>query len=109
MLQPWMILALLIGAGFVTLLVAPTIHRRINASSRRQVARSRADRARQRQDAGAASRTFTDASACVRVRDRLLLHGVRAETLSDSGDWLLLFDEADADVVDAAIDELDLE
>ena len=104
-----MILALLIGGGFITLLVAPTIHRRINASSRRQVAESRADRARERKVSGAASRAFTDARECVRARDRLLLHGVRAEILQDSGDWLLLFDDEDTEVVDAAIAELDTE
>lgn len=108
-MQPWMILALVIGAGFLTLLVAPTIHRRINASSRRQVAQTRTDRARQRQQDGAATREFTDASACVRVRDRLLLHGVRAEMLKDSSQWLLIFDAEDSDAVDAAIAELDTE
>ncbi len=108
-MQPWMILALLIIAGFVTLLVAPTIHRRINASSRRQVAQSRTDRARQRQEDGAASREFTDAATCVKVRDRLLLHGVRAEVLKDSDRWLLLFDADDSDAVDAAIAELGTE
>lgn len=104
-----MILALVVGAGFVTLLVAPTIHRRINAKSRGEVARSRAERARDRLSEGASSREFSDASRCVRVRDRLLLRGVRAEVLEDAGTWLLLFDADDAEKVDLAIGELDTE
>ncbi len=104
-----MLLALLIGAGFLTLLVAPTLHRRSNAKSRRAVAQSRTDRARLRLDEGAARREFSDAAACIRLRDRLLLRGVRAEVLDDSGRWLLLFDASDAETVDAAIDELDTE
>lgn len=108
-MQPWMILALLIGAGFVTLLIAPTIHRRINAKSRGEVARSRAERARQRLSDGAASREFPDAATCVRIRDRLLIRGVRAEVLEESGTWLVLFDTEDAEKVDQAIAELDME
>jgi len=106
-MQPWMVLALVVGAGFVTLLIAPTIHRRINAKSRQQVVDARADRARTRRSEGASTREFADAGECVRVRDRLLLRGVRAEVLEESGSWLLLFDESDATNVDAAISEID--
>lgn len=107
-MQPWTILAVLIGAGFVTLLIAPTIHRRINAKSRREVAESRAARARERRSQGAANREFSDAAQTVRVRDRLLLRGVRSEVLEESGRWLLLFDAEDSESVDAAIAELDI-
>lgn len=101
-----MILALLIGAGFVTLLVAPTLHRRNKQKSRREVAQARTERARERRAEGAASRSFGEAAECVRVRDRLLLRGVRAEVLEEDGSWLLLFDGNDAETVDAAIAEV---
>jgi len=104
-----MVLALVIGAGFVTLLIAPTIHRRINAKSRQQVAQSRTDRARARRTGGAANREFSDAAQSIRVRDRLLLRGVRAEVLEESGSWLLLFEDDDVEAVDLVISELDKE
>lgn len=108
-MQPWQILALVVGAGFLTLLVAPTIHRRINAKSRREVAESRAIRARERRSQGAAYREFRDAAQCVRLRDRLLLRGVRSEVLEESDRWLLLFDAQDSATVEAVIAELDME
>lgn len=105
-MQPWMVLALLIGAGFITLLIAPTLHRRNNQKSRREVAQARTERAQVRRDEGAASRSFADAAQCVRVRDRLLLRGVRAEVLEEDGAWLLLFDADDGETVDGVIAEV---
>ena len=108
-MQPWTILALLIGVGFVTLLIAPTIHRRINTNSRAEAEAQRVDRARERRSGGAATRSLNSARECLRLRDRLLLRGVRAEVLEDDGGWVLLFDPQDAAIVDAAIGELDTE
>lgn len=108
-MQPWMILALLIGAGFATLLVAPTIHRRINERSRREVHASRMARASSLRDEGAASRRFTTSSSCVRVRDRLLLRGVRAEMLEEAHEFHLVFDPAHSEIVDGVIAELGTE
>lgn len=104
-----MILALLIGAGFVTLLIAPTIHRRINTNSRAEAEAKRVDRARQRHSEGAASRTLGSSAACLRLRDRLLLRGVRAEVLETDDGWTVIFEPDDASIVDATIAELDTE
>jgi|GEM_PF-1303593 len=109
-MAPWMVIVGLIVIGFVVLLVAPTVHRRINANSRAIAETGRIERAKALRDSpNGASRTFDTARQAVRVRDRLLLRGVRSELLSEDGDAALIFNSADATVVDSVLDELGIE
>lgn len=105
-MQPWMIIAGLVGAGVLVLLVAPTIHRRINARSRSQAEEGRRSRATQlRTSETGRERLFPDATAAVRLRDALLLRGVRVELVRESGGVVLVYDRDDEETVLAAIEE----
>lgn len=91
MLQPWMIFVGVLVVGFFVLLIAPTIHRRINTKSRTEAQAARQTRADEllRSDAGESRRVATAADGAL-LRDRLLLRGVRSElvvwTMTDR--WL---------------------
>lgn len=103
-----MVIVGLIGTGFLVLLVAPTVHRRINARSRASAEASRVARANElRSSSDGAVREFDDGAAAIRVRDRLLLRGVRAEVVRGPDHVSLIHRAVDAAVVDAVIDELD--
>lgn len=105
-----MIIAAIIAAGFGVLLVAPTLHRRSNARSREQALRTRHSRAEAiLKSSTGSSRGFTRSADAARVRDHLLLHGVRAELLPRSGETLIVFAAEHGDAVDAAIDELGID
>jgi hypothetical protein len=106
-MAPWMVIVGLIGTGFVVLLVAPTIHRRINARSRHDAETARLERAaRLRDSSGGGSTTFTTSSDAVRVRDRLLLRGVRSEMIYEDERTLLVYPAEDAVTVESVITEL---
>jgi hypothetical protein len=109
-MAPWMVIVALIGSGFVVLLVAPTIHRSINAKSRAGAEAARVERANAlRNTPSGATRELSTAASAVRARDRLLLRGVRAEVVHEGGRALLIYNVADNVVVDEVIDELDID
>ena len=107
-MAPWMVIAALIGVGIVVLLVAPTIHRRINAKSRETAESSRIERAQVLRESPEGQSTHFDSAAnAVKVRDRLLLRGVRAEVIREGAKTALVYRSTDAPVVRALMDELD--
>jgi len=109
-MAPWMVIVGLIGSGFVVLLVAPTIHRSINAKSRAGAETLRVERANAlRNTPSGATRELSTAASAVRARDRLLLRGVRAEVVHEGGRTLLIYKVADNSVVDEVIDELGID
>lgn len=102
-----MIVAVVIGIGFVVLLIAPTIHRRINENSREQARAAKQSRASELlQSADGASLSFENATSAAKLRDRLLIRGVRSELLPDAGKTLVVFDRSDEDKVLAVTREL---
>lgn len=106
-MAPWMVIAALIGTGFAVLLIAPTVHRRINVRSRSEAERARRDRvANLRDSPDGASHSFASARHAVAVRDVLLLRGVRAEVVSTDTSTELVYRREDADAVEAAVSEL---
>ena len=95
-----MIVALVVGAGFIVLLIAPTIHRRINENSRNAAESARLSRANElRNSADGATLVFDRAADATMLRDRLLLRGTRAELVEENGKVLLVYSKADQDVV----------
>lgn len=105
-----MVITGLILIGFVVLLVAPTIHRRINTNSRETAEAKRVARAHELQtSADGKTRTFDTASDAVRLRDRLLLRGVRSEVVTEEGKTTLIYRSFDNDVVESVLAELDRE
>lgn len=108
-MAPWMVIAALIGAGIVVLLIAPTIHRRINTKSRETAESTRIARAQAlRESHDGVSRIFANASHAVKLRDRLLLRGVRAEVISEGGQTILIYRSAEEPVVLSLMNELDI-
>lgn len=106
-MAPWMVIVGLIGTGFVVLLIAPTIHRRINARSRHDAETARLERAtRLRDSSNGGSTAFVGGADAVRVRDRLLLRGVRSEMIYEDERTLLVYPSDDQDIVDSVVTEL---
>jgi len=106
-MAPWMVIVALIATGFVVLLIAPTVHRSINAKSRASVEAARVGRANAlRGSADGATRSFSNAAVAVRIRDRLLLRGVRAEVVPNEGSALLIYRSCDEQVLEDVITEL---
>lgn len=102
-----MIIAALVGAGILVLLVAPTIHRRINAKSRESAETRRIERAHTlRESPDGESTVFDTANHAVLVRDRLLLRGVRAEVTQEDGRTTLIYRSVDAPIVKSLMNEL---
>ena len=102
-----MIVALVIGAGFVVLLIAPTIHRKINAKSRQEAESKRLDRAESlRSSSSGEVLAFTKASEAALLRDRLILVGVRSELLQEDGQTLVVYNSVDEKKVEALVTEL---
>lgn len=109
-MAPWMVIAALIGVGFLVLLVAPTLHRSINARSRATVEAKRVGRAHDlRASPEGATRSFADARIAMSVRDRLLLRGVRAEVVSEPNSTVLIYRAADGETLDSVIAELGID
>lgn len=107
-MAPWMVIVGLIASGFLVLLIAPTVHRSINAKSRASVETARVDRANALRDsADGAIRSFPDAATAMRVRDRLLLRGIRTEVVPEKGHVVLIHHLADAAALDEVIAELE--
>lgn len=103
-----MIVALVVGAGFVVLLIAPTIHRNINAKSRREAESVRVSRAEElRSSPNGAVAEFGRAGDAALLRDRLLLKGVRAELLQENGRTVLIYDKHNTETVEGLRSELD--
>lgn len=108
-MAPWMVIAGLIVAGFVVLLIAPTVHRRINNKNRETAEANRVARAQQLQtSADGESRPFSSAVNAMRMRDRLLIRGVRSEVVTNDGQTTLIYRSSDAEIVEAVLTELDL-
>ena len=106
-MAPWMVIVGLIAGGFLVLLVAPTVHRSINAKSRSSVEATRVDRAKSLRDSvDGATRSFSDAASAVQVRDRLLLRGIRTEVVPEGGQVVLIYHSADQSTLDEVIAEL---
>ena len=107
-MAPWMVIVGLIGVGFVVLLIAPTIHRSINARSRASAEQARVARAELlRSSPEGSSRSFSSFAAAVQVRDRLLLRGVRAEVVPDEGRAALIYGVRDSETLESVMRELD--
>ncbi len=107
-MQPWMIIAALIGVGILVLLVAPTIHRRINANSRAAAEQGRRDRADAlRRSSSGAERLIADAGVAVRIRDLLLLRGVRVELVRESEGVVVVYERTHEDALERAIAEIE--
>ena len=106
-MAPWMVIVGLIAVGFLVLLIAPTVHRSINARSRASVETARVDRANALRDSSdGATRQFGDAATAMRVRDRLLLRGIRTEVVPDRGNVVLIYRLADEPTLKDVIAEL---
>ncbi len=106
-MQPWMILALLLGAGVVVLLIAPTLHRRSVANSRAGLAASRDRRVAELRASADGIEYPMEARAALRVRDALLLRGVRTEVVTeDDAGATLVGRQEDRATIEAAIEEL---
>ena len=106
-MAPWMIVALVIGAGFVVLLIAPTIHRKVNAKSRDEAEAKRLGRAESlRSSSSGLVKGFAKATDAAMLRDRLILVGVRSELIQEHGQTLVVYSTADSDAVDALVTEL---
>lgn len=109
-MAPWMVIVALVGAGFAVLLVAPTVHRSINARSRAGAESARLSRVNAlRSSPEGAMHVFPDATGAVKTRDRLLLRGVRAEVVHENGATLLVHRANDSAVVEAVMNELGIE
>ena len=105
-MQPWMILALLLGAGVVVLLIAPTLHRRSVANSRAGLAASRDRRVAELRASADGVEYPMEARAALRVRDALLLRGVRTEVVTEGAGATLVGRQEDRATIEAAIAEL---
>lgn len=102
-----MIVAVVIGIGFVVLLIAPTIHRNINQKSRDEAENLRVSRAETlRNSAEGATLSLSRAADAAALRDRLLLNGVRAELIQENGETLMIYNSADQSTVTAVRNEL---
>lgn len=102
-----MIVALVIAAGFVVLLIAPTIHRNINAKSRSEAESKRLGRAESlRSSPDGAAKGFAKAADAALLRDRLILVGVRSELLQENGQTLVVYPAADRGAVEELVTEL---
>ncbi len=105
-----MIIGVVIGLGFVVLLVAPTLHRRINANSRQRARSAKETRATELLNSKEGSSVrFDNGGDAARLRDRLLIRGVRSELVSQSSSTLVVFHRDDQEQVRAVTDELDSE
>ena len=103
-----MIVAIVVGIGFVVLLIAPTIHRRINENSRQQARDLKESRAAALLDSPeGSSLAFGDARQAAQLRDRLLIRGVRAELLRTPNETLVVFHTQDEPTVTRVTNELD--
>lgn len=102
-----MIVALVVAAGFVVLLIAPTIHRRINENSRQAREDSRVSRAETlRSSWNGSVLSFDNASRAAKLRDRLLLSGVRTELISEGSQTLVVYDRRNEATVHRVLDDL---
>lgn len=90
-----MIIALVIAAGFLVLLIAPTLHRRSIQKSRDEAAAKKVQRAESfRDEHSTEEHVVLSAADAVRARDALMLQGVRSEVITgDDGTVLLAADE----------------
>lgn len=105
-----MIVALVVGAGFVVLLIAPTIHRRINEKSRNEAESTRVSRAESlRTSADGATLHFDNAGKAALLRDRLLLNGVRSELIQEEAETLLIYNRGDEATVSNVKGELGID
>lgn len=102
-MQPWMILALLLGAGVVVLLIAPTLHRRSVASSRAGLADARDRRVAELRSGPDAIEFDLAGKDALRVRDSLLLRGVRTEVVQAATGATLVGHVADREAIADAI------
>ena len=105
-MQPWMILALLLGAGVVVLLIAPTLHRRSVANSRAGLAASRDRRVAELRASPHGIEFPLPGRTALRVRDALLLRGVRTEVVTAGAEATLVGHVDDRATIEAAIEEL---
>lgn len=105
-MQPWMILALLLGAGVVVLLIAPTLHRRSVANSRAGLAASRDRRVAELRASPDGIEFSLPGRTALRVRDALLLRGVRTEVVTAGAEATLVGHVDDRATIEAAIAEL---
>lgn len=95
-----MIIAFVIAAGFLVLLVAPSIHRRSIQKSRDEAAAKKVQRAESfRHEHSTEEHEVRTAADAVRARDALMLQGVRSEVVTGDDGTVLLAANEDRPVV----------
>ncbi|MGI9604970.1 MAG: hypothetical protein ACR2P0_02405 [Acidimicrobiales bacterium] len=105
-MPPWTILALILGIGFVVLLFAPRLHRRSMARSRESMESARLARvAAMRSKPSVIEIDVDSAVNAARIRDALLLRGVRVEIATDEDRHVLVTHESDETAVRSVIEE----
>jgi len=106
-MQPWMIIALLMAAGFATLLIAPRVHRR---STQRAIAAADAHRAKRaaefRDDPSSVEHPMASLEEALAVRDALLLRGVRSAVVGEPESAVVITRLSDSDAVSLARSEI---
>ena len=97
----------LLAIGFAVLLVAPRIHRKVNARSRSRAETRRSRRvAALRASPGGVEVPVDTHEVAVRARDMLLLRGVRVEVASDAPGARIVTTAADRAAVEAVLSEI---
>lgn len=103
-----MIIAALMGLGFLTLLIAPRVHRRSVHRAQMAAAAHRAGRASElRQIATATEYPMASMREATSARDALTLRGVRSVVVSHAGAHTVVVDASDADTVAEVLNALD--
>lgn len=106
-MQPWMIIAGLMGMGVLTLLVAPRIHRRSTQRAREAAIAHRAERAEElRRSSSSVEYHVPSLEHGHQAQDALLLRGVRTAVVDDSGRAIVVADERDDAIVGDVLAEL---
>lgn len=103
-MQPWMVIALLLGGGVVLLIVAPRLHRRSLARAWTRAEAAHARRVEELRRAPDSIETVVpETIPALEVRDALLLRGVRAEIVGLPGATVLVHGPEDTPVVQDVI------
>lgn len=95
-----MIIAVVIAAGFLVLLIAPSLHRRSIQKSRDEAAAKKVERAESfRRERSTEEHVLETPADAVRARDALMLQGVRSEVITGENGTVLLAANEDRPVV----------
>ena len=108
-MSPTQIIVGLMVLGVLVLLVAPSLHRRSTNKSRIARRDQRLERVAEMREQDRTAEYRMSAAQSARVRDSLLLQGIRAELDSDSESSLLIVDIDDAGECEAALTQIGIE